>query len=200
MGTLGKSLPRRSPYRIEAYRGHRFGTRVVEGQAARTHAGQRWLMRCDCGRVDPVTVAYLFRGRAMSCAHCQRRLQAGSAHPAWRGHGAVSSYAFQHARRAAEKRGIAWTISIELLDRLWQEQGGVCPLSGRPLTMKRGNRRPSNCSIDRIDSAVGYVPGNVRWVRKEVNFAKQAMTDAELIELCRDIVGTADRLLLERTS
>lgn len=109
----------------------------------------------------------------------------------WRGHGGVTSTAYAHFRFGAKNRGIEWAVSIEHLAEVWERQGGCCPVSGRDLIMKRGNRHPSTASLDRIDSAVGYVPGNVRWVHKAVNFAKQDMSDAELIELCRDIVRTA---------
>ncbi len=40
---------------------------------------------------------------------------------------------------------------------------------------------------DRIDSCVGYVPGNVQWVHRTVNFIKRDLPDDEFIEWCKQI-------------
>ena len=40
-------------------------------------------------------------------------------------------------------------------------------------------------SIDRIDSSIGYVIGNVQWVHKQVNFMKGTMEQKEFIKFCK---------------
>lgn len=40
-------------------------------------------------------------------------------------------------------------------------------------------------SIDRIDSSVGYVEGNMQWVHKDVNRMKQEFSESYFIETCR---------------
>lgn len=45
----------------------------------------------------------------------------------------------------------------------------------------------------RIDSTGGYTEGNVQWVHRTVNFMKQSLSDAELVQWCRRVVGFADR-------
>jgi hypothetical protein len=56
------------------------------------------------------------------------------------------------------------------------EQKGKCAITNRELTfIKPGNKKkrvPTNCSIDRIDSSEGYVPGNVHLVCGAENIQK----------------------------
>jgi hypothetical protein len=42
-----------------------------------------------------------------------------------------------------------------------------------------------SASIDRIDSSLGYVKGNVRWVSRAMNWMKNEMTDEMTWELIR---------------
>lgn len=40
-------------------------------------------------------------------------------------------------------------------------------------------------TIDRIDSAKGYVKGNIQWIDKDINRIKLNLTDTEFIEWCK---------------
>lgn len=188
----GRIKFRKSKYDIEIYRYRRFGSRVVLDRIQDSRNGQWWLMKCDCGRIDSVNASIVLRSRAQSCMDCVSIRQKAHLSRHWRGHGAISSTALIHFMASAKKRKIEWSVDITYLDEIWKSCGGICPVSGRPMTMIRGNKYPANASLDRINSNLGYIPGNVRWVRKEVNFAKQEMTDEELIALCREIIMVAD--------
>ena len=48
-----------------------------------------------------------------------------------------------------------------------------------------------NISIDRIDSSVGYVRGNVQFVCDVVNRMKQELIQEELLLWCKRILGVA---------
>lgn len=52
-------------------------------------------------------------------------------------------------------------------------------------------RVATNISIDRIDSAVGYVRGNVQFVCDVVNRMKQDLEQADLLIWCRRILAVA---------
>jgi len=47
----------------------------------------------------------------------------------------------------------------------------------------------TNISIDRIDSSVGYVRGNVQFVCDVVNRMKQELLQEELLLWCKRILG-----------
>ena len=63
---------------------------------------------------------------------------------------------------------------------------GKCALSGVDISIDYGG----NASLDRIDSSLGYITGNVQWVDGKVNLAKRAMSDEEFIEMCKRVVKT----------
>ena len=70
-----------------------------------------------------------------------------------------------------------------LLD-LWEKQDGKCAMTGVQMTHYQGvgHGVPTNLTIDRIDSKVGYTLGNIRLVCKAANWMKNSMSDAELVE------------------
>ena len=48
-------------------------------------------------------------------------------------------------------------------------------------------------SLDRIDSSIGYVEGNVQWVSKQANLSKHVMSMSELYEFCRKVLNHANQ-------
>lgn len=81
-------------------------------------------------------------------------------------------------------------IVIEDVWNQYEQQGGICALSGEVLYLKQGYRTDSNkttASLDRIDSSKGYIIDNIQWVHKEVNAMKQNLNQNYFIELCRKV-------------
>jgi hypothetical protein len=81
----------------------------------------------------------------------------------------------RNSRYDSKQRGITdYTITAELLHDLWVEQAGRCAISGVVLThhLDGSGRKDFNASIDRIDSQMGYVPGNVQLVAGRVNLMR----------------------------
>ena len=85
------------------------------------------------------------------------------------------------------------SISLSYLASLWQDQEGKCPYTGWNLILPIGVKgwengsSPRNASLDRIDNAVGYHPGNVQFVALMYNMAKNKFTDAETVEFCKTV-------------
>ena len=50
-----------------------------------------------------------------------------------------------------------------------------------------------HASLDRIDSSLGYIEGNVQWVERKVNIIKRELKQEEFIKLCQDIVNHANQ-------
>ena len=74
------------------------------------------------------------------------------------------------------------TLTADELRELWDKQGGRCPLTGRDLD--------KNSEIDHIlPIARGgdNSKDNSRWVCRDVNQAKHALTDDEFFNLCKKV-------------
>ena len=95
------------------------------------------------------------------------------------------------SRYRAKKDGRDHDINTEYLRGLYYGQEGLCALSGLKMTI-RGEYGSEeywhSISIDRIDSAEGYVQGNVQLTCTGVNKIKGIMSDEQFIEFCRKVV------------
>lgn len=91
----------------------------------------------------------------------------------------------------ARERNLDLTITAKHAYDLFVKQGGLCALTKWPLKFpdpvknKKGSSTP-NCtaSLDRIDSAKGYTPGNIQWVHKDVNRMKNVYSQEYFISMC----------------
>lgn len=98
----------------------------------------------------------------------------------------VRSYLAYLRSKAIKRKGTC--LSLDALETLWFSQNGRCAITGWPLTMELGNGVvPTNLSIDRIDSSLGYVPGNVQLVCRCVNVAKSDLSISDFINMCRAV-------------
>ena len=85
-------------------------------------------------------------------------------------------------RAKNRKDGKEFEIDVEYLFQVGEQQEWKCVYTGEPLEFVRGGSKtgkrwwnPKSCSIDRIDSNLGYVPGNVQLVWCVVNQMKADM-------------------------
>ena len=95
------------------------------------------------------------------------------------------------AKCGARSRGLSFDLSLSEAWTVYEQQGGVCALSGLPLSFK-SEETPS---LDRVDSRRGYAAGNVQWVHPTLNRMKMDLRDDYFRGLCslvarRIITGT----------
>lgn len=57
-----------------------------------------------------------------------------------------------------------------------------------PLSFGNSWNRKCTASLDRIDSAKGYVEGNVQWVHKRINLMKGTLSEKDFIAFCQMVV------------
>ena len=88
-----------------------------------------------------------------------------------------------------------YNIDLPYLKQLWEEQSGVCPLTGWELTLPKNSSVwdttesvPLRASLDRIDSNKGYVKGNVRYISVIANYCKNTLTDQDVFRFCEAVV------------
>lgn len=76
-------------------------------------------------------------------------------------------------------------VDWEYLFDIWVEQNGQCRYSGMPLSTEANH--PHKVSLDRINSDMGYVKGNVQLVSASVNRMKQEFSEDFFLDLCASI-------------
>jgi hypothetical protein len=71
-------------------------------------------------------------------------------------------------------------------DLLWENQNGKCAYTGELLNFGR-SKVNGTASLDRIDSSLGYVEGNVQFVHKDVNIMKWDLSEKRFLDICEKI-------------
>lgn len=130
---------------------------------------------CDCGNNKIIRPELLLTNKTNNCG-CSPRGNYG-------GYKDISGVFFYRLKSNAKKRNIKYELSEEYLWKLFEKQSGLCALTGQKLSFK-----PKTASVDRIDSKLGYIKGNVQWVHKHVNIMKRSLTNEEFINFCKMVI------------
>lgn len=152
--------------------GRRFGRlRVLERLDNKKHSGNaRWLCGCDCGRSVSPTAGNLRAGRTQSCG-CLNRELASARKKASKVPGKLE---FGHYSHNAKTRGLSWELTLDQFACLRNAPCTYC-----------GNPGPGG--VDRVDNALGYLPGNVAPCCRICNFMKNTLEVDTFIQKARQI-------------
>ncbi len=186
MDRLG--LERRNRRKVRLKSGDRVGEwelqtrRVVNGRGM-------WLCRCSCGRESEVEAGALGSDKSTRCKTCCDE---------WAKMVVVPDRYWAMLMASAKKRSKTWGVTQEYASRLLVEQGYRCALTGEPIEFAADSRtqrsgQSSTASLDRKDSTLGYVVGNVWWVHKIVNWMKGPLPNDRFIEYCRKVADHSRR-------
>jgi hypothetical protein len=93
----------------------------------------------------------------------------------------IAKYLFRCAKKRAKRKG--FLFNIDVLDIVVPK---TCPILGITLSLSRGKPAENSPSVDRIDSAKGYVKGNVRVISYRANKLKNNATLEELQMIVAD--------------
>lgn len=83
-------------------------------------------------------------------------------------------------------------ITLDDLKELWEKQKGRCAYTNLPLILPIGSKHPDiryQASLDRIDSNLGYVKGNIQFVTTPINYMKSTMSDNIFKEYLKEIAS-----------
>ena len=148
-------IPTRSNF--QNYMGHRFGRWLVVGYLGKIHR-QMWLCRCDCGNEKGVRIDGLLNGRSKSCGcfSAERRkfcarTHGKTLHPAWRVWRGMLRRCLKAGSQAYANYG---GRGISVCQRWKDSFEDFCVDMGEV---------PKGGSLDRINNAGNYEPGNCKW-------------------------------------
>ena len=100
------------------------------------------------------------------------------------------NYAIEVIRRRCKRNNVECDITAKDLKQLWEEQNGICSLTGWEMTKRKTQQglTMTTVTVDRINQIKGYVIGNIRLVCFAANNARYNWSDDEFIKLCQSIV------------
>jgi hypothetical protein len=105
-------------------------------------------------------------------------------------HGPVRVAWFNSFYKSAISRGYDWSLTIDDLAAMYEQQQGRCVLTAWPIAWsERG--WDHTASIDRIDNTKSYELENVQLVHKSVNMARGTLEVQQFVDMCRAV---ADRV------
>ncbi len=110
-------------------------------------------------------------------------------HPMWKGYGDISMSYWGNVIQGAKHRKLPFRLTIEEGWDLFLGQHRKCALSGRTIGFE--HPKSNTASLDRIDSTRPYEKGNVQWVHRDLNYAKQSMTTEDFIQMCEEVSSYA---------
>jgi len=110
----------------------------------------------------------------------------------FKGYGNVSMRYYNRLKRYCKKRNQEFSISLEYLWKVYLSQNGKCALSGIDIPLlknpkTKAQRESQLASVDRINSSIGYIEGNVQWVHKDINLMKNKFDQNYFIKMCKKI-------------
>lgn len=123
---------------------------------------------------------HAIRGRASTIGIATRQRYCNNNVPAYLWRSLVS--------RSREKNAQLGLIDFDS-DYLWElynQQGGLCALSGWPITYSTDHSL-NTVSVDRIDSNVGYSRANIQLTHKIVNRCKLNLPENLFFQLCKSV-------------
>ncbi len=163
--------------------GEKFGWWEVVGGAFKDGKVLRIPCRCRCGYTASIARTNLMREHGtLSCKRCYGLSR--------RSRDLVPGWFWSHIVVNARKRGIEISISREYAETLLRQQSQRCAYTGCRIEFAKLSTRmrsQSTASLDRRDSTLGYVEGNVQWVHKSVNMMKGSMTETLFLILVQQI-------------
>lgn len=145
---------------------------------------------CTCGKEKLVWFTHIVGGKSLGCNSCANN---GKESKCWKGVGEISADWWRnHVTRGGTSRSLSnrqkiikISVTMEYAWELFLKQDRKCALSGLLLHFPKTNSFTGTASLDRINSNIGYEPGNIQWVHKTVNLMKNKLSQDEFIKFCQ---------------
>jgi|694.fasta_scaffold36826_7 hypothetical protein len=96
---------------------------------------------------------------------------------------------FKFYLKCAKSRFKECNLTLEDLKEQWDIQNGICIYSGISLILNSHINKKKDiihlASLDRIDSSLGYIKGNIQYVSQSINYMKHTMSHEETLLVCK---------------
>jgi len=164
-----------------------FGSLTVLSDLPRTvDSGRKsklWKCKCKCGTIKWIESSRLLSGNTRTCGCSKRRI--GPDNPTWKGYGELGRSWWNSIIYNAKYNNHEVNINIKYCWDLFIKQNRKCALSGVDIYPPCSSSDTNyTASLDRIDSSIGYIKGNVQWVHRIVNFMKNNLNEDVFIDFC----------------
>lgn len=157
-----------------------FGDWKVLYRVDSSYGNITYLCQCKCGNKVKQQSSTITNGLSIRCRKCQAKSRRHS-------HNSLSNTYWNKLKKEAARRGLEFSITKEYAWSLLLLQKNLCKLSGLKIGFADIVAEPNTASIDRIDSSIGYVVGNIQWVHKKVNFMKGSLNQEDFLDICERI-------------
>lgn len=141
-----------------------------------------------CKNVYPNDEKYFYKGKNIYgvCKNCCKEKTNLSASASPRNYLRYLLGSITSTKNRKYKCNDECSIDLNYLLKIYNDQDGRCNITNIKMTYLRGvNRNLTNISIDRIDSARGYIKGNIQLVCHWANLAKTDLTSEDFKEFIR---------------
>lgn len=92
---------------------------------------------------------------------------------------------FEYARNRAKKKGFEFSIEVSDIPN---PRGLSCPVFGWPFEFAVGHKVNQSATVDRIDSSMGYVPGNIQLLSSLANSIKSDAPAETILAVANAII------------
>lgn len=181
--------------------GMQFGEWTVLPVTTKAKENRLWLCKCTCGKECNVAAGSLKKGGSTQCKSCAAKSCAAKRLET------LEEFRDRHMcylKHSAKKRGHVFQLDKIYLYDLFLSQGRKCALSGMSIKLAKSDKEIryglGTASLDRIDSDIGYVTGNVQWVHKDINRMKQRFNQQYFVELCSKVYHSCTKKYKENTN
>lgn len=162
--------------------GKKFGEWTVVKSLGIINKANTYICKCNCGTIKRMERGEInqYEKSNRGCTKCGKRRNLKD----------IFVQMYLWVKRSASTRNKKFTISKQYCINILNKQESKCAYTGIKLEFARGTSPKSRigkttASIDRINNSKGYIPGNIQWVHKDINFMKQSFDHNYFIELCR---------------
>lgn len=102
---------------------------------------------------------------------------------------------FRYYLRNSKSRNKEFNITLQDLKDQWDLQKGLCPYTNLNLKLYKGSKSfipyEQRASLDRIDSKLGYIKGNIEFISLPINYLKHdQFTKEQTLQFLNNIALT----------